>query len=169
MFGCRTETAHFWLYVDKAKMRLRGGGFLLAIKNLFTIFSCLFPIFQKKSSASKTHFSFTNIGSKVHQFSSTAILLLTFSIRTPFEQIQCLTQFQFLFYDWNMQMMKNNKLVFWCIIYTKKLLKIFVCVVAVFRISFSFAVDYVMSSRAAVSSLIALHTTICQKMQLLVL
>ena len=41
--------------------------------NLFTFFSCLFTIFQKKITASQTHFAFTNIGSKMDSFRGTAI------------------------------------------------------------------------------------------------
>ena len=50
-------TKHFWPYVSKAKMRLRGAplkkNFGLAVvfsifENLFTFFSCLFTILKKK-------------------------------------------------------------------------------------------------------------------------
>ena len=79
--GCRNETVHFWLYVLKAKIGLRGGRFFSIFKNLFTIVRCLFTIF-KKCTAFQTHFGLSNLGSKLNGFSSTAIYFWKFSIRS---------------------------------------------------------------------------------------
>ena len=61
-------------YVDKAKMCLRGGRFF---KKFYENFREL-----KKYTTFQTHFGFTNIGSKVHRFSSTVIYFWQFSIGT---------------------------------------------------------------------------------------
>ena len=74
------ESVHFWPYVGKAKLRLRGDKFLENCKQ--TAVNC-WQLKLKKLTASQTHFGFTNIGSKVHRFSSTAICFWQFSIGIP--------------------------------------------------------------------------------------
>ena len=76
--GCRAETVHFWTYVDKAKMCLRGGRFFQFTK-ICLHFSAVCLQFFKKSIASQTHFGSTNRGSNMHHFWGTAFYFCNFS------------------------------------------------------------------------------------------
>ena len=70
--GFRNETVCFWYYVGKAKMRLRGCRFFQFWKFVYN-FQLFVYIFFKISTVAQTHFCFSNIGSNMHLFSSTAI------------------------------------------------------------------------------------------------
>ena len=61
--GCDSESKHFWPYVGKVKMGLRGKQFL---KNCEQTAEKCKQIFEnwKKTATSQTHFGFTNMGSK---------------------------------------------------------------------------------------------------------
>ena len=63
-------------------MRLRGGKFFQVLKICLQL-SAVCLQFSKKSTASQTHLDVTNIRSKVHRFSSTAIYFWQFSFRMP--------------------------------------------------------------------------------------
>ena len=56
--GCSSEMIHIWLYVCKAKIRLKGSGFFNLWKFVY-IFRYLFAIF-KKSAATQNRFSLLN-------------------------------------------------------------------------------------------------------------
>ena len=60
-------------YVNKVKMRLRGGSFFFNCRKFIYIFQPFVYNFSKKFTASRTHFGFTNIGSEMHSFRGTAI------------------------------------------------------------------------------------------------
>ena len=72
----------FWPHVGKAKKCLRGCRFFQSSKSCLQLLAVCLQIF-KKSTVSQMHFGFTNIRSKVHCFSSTAIYFWQFLIGTP--------------------------------------------------------------------------------------
>ena len=77
---CSTETVHNWPHFSKVKMSLRGRGFFNFQK--VCIFQLFVYKFSKKNSVSQTHFGFTNLASKMHRFSATAIYFSNFNRNT---------------------------------------------------------------------------------------
>ena len=72
------ESGHFWPYVCNSKMRLRGGRFFQFLIICFQ-FSAVCLYFFETSTASQTHFDFTNIASK----GSTTIYFWQFQSERP--------------------------------------------------------------------------------------
>ena len=73
---------HIWPYVGKAKMSLRGSSFFFQLSKIFQ-FQAVCLQFFKYTSASQTHFGFTNIRSNMHSFHSTAIYFDNFLLEHP--------------------------------------------------------------------------------------
>ena len=63
----QTEIMYFWPYVGKAKMRLRAGS-VFNFWRFFLYFSVVCLQFFNWTTASQTHFGFTNMGSEVLSF-----------------------------------------------------------------------------------------------------
>ena len=77
--GWRTETVHFDPMLFKSKCVWEAVDLFKFLKMCLQSSAFCFQLF-KKSTASQTHFGFTNIGSKAHRFSSTATYFRQFSI-----------------------------------------------------------------------------------------
>ena len=100
--GCRTITVHIWPYVGKAKMCFIGGRFFGKFKQTAEKCKQIFKNWKKKTTASQTHFIFTNIGSNMHCFCATAIWNLEISNDTPCMLVfWCNTYFEFTCPGWN--------------------------------------------------------------------
>ena len=65
--GCTSKIMHFWPYVVKAKMCLRGSSFF-QFSEICLHFSAVCLQFFKKTTASQIHFGFTNMGSEMLSF-----------------------------------------------------------------------------------------------------
>ena len=83
--GCSTNMVCIWPYVGKAKMCFRSGSFFNVSWSFqqIEIYWWKIQLTLKKTTASQTHFGFTNLGLNMHRFCATAIWNSKISNETP--------------------------------------------------------------------------------------